>query len=186
MIAYFDGLTESERGNIANAFAIIEDAYETYPDGLMAALGEYAALPEPERLAEFARLRDPSAAKLDEVLGILTDEQAEGIPQVFPAWATATAYTVGQRVRYADVLYRCLQAHTSQDDWTPDATPALWAKVGEPSGDYPVWEQPDSTNPYMTGDRVHYPDAESAVYESLIDNNVWSPEAYPAGWQEVA
>ena len=64
---------------------------------------------------------------------------------------------------------------------------SLWARILIPDPEViPVWEQPDSTNPYMTGDRVHYPTAEDPVYESLIDNNVWSPGEYPAGWQEVS
>lgn len=46
----------------------------------------------------------------------------------------------------------------------------------------PEWEQPDSTNPYMKGDKVRY---KGVVYVSLIDNNVWSPADYSAGWQIV-
>ena len=81
------------------------------------------------------------------------------------------------------MLYKCLQAHTSQPDWTPDAAPSLWAKVSIPDPDViPEWEQPDSTNGYSKGDKVKY---NGAVYESLIDNNVWSPDAYPAGWEVV-
>ena len=49
-------------------------------------------------------------------------------------------------------------------------------------GSVPEWKQPDSTNAYMTGDKVMF---EGQVYESLIDNNVWSPSANPSGWQLV-
>lgn len=113
----------------------------------------------------------------------LADEDALEAVQLFPMWDSASAYEAGQRVRYGDALYTCLTAHTAQDDWTPTAAPSLWAKVLIPDPDViPDWEQPDSTNPYMTGDKVRF---EGKVYESLIDNNVWSPSAYPAGWKEV-
>lgn len=101
----------------------------------------------------------------------------------YPAWEADTDYAAGFKVQYGGTLYKCLQAHTSQPDWTPDAAPSLWAKVLIPDPDViPEWEQPDSTNGYSKGDKVKY---NGAVYESLIDNNVWSPDAYPAGWQVV-
>jgi len=113
----------------------------------------------------------------------LDDTTALEAVNLFPAWKTGTAYTAGQKVRYAGILYSVLQAHTSQDDWTPDKAVSLFAKVLIPDPDViPDWEQPDSTNPYKKGDRVRF---EGKIYESLIDNNVWSPSAYPAGWQEV-
>ena len=127
-----------------------------------------------------------SEALLDEVLPYINDEQAVEITDVFPAWKVGKEYSVGYRVNYQSVLYKCLQAHMSQEEWTPDTAASLWAKLLNPDPEViPVWEQPDSTNPYMTGDKVHYPDADGPVYESLIDNNTWSPEAYPAGWQLV-
>ena len=115
----------------------------------------------------------------------LDDEQALETVELFPAWKADTVYTAGDRVRYNDVLYKALQGHTSQADWTPDGAVSLFAKVLIPSKDIPVWEQPTSTNAYMTGDRVYYPTAQDDVYESLIDNNVWSPTAYPQGWKVI-
>lgn len=115
----------------------------------------------------------------------LDDEQALETVELFPAWKADTVYTAGDRVRYNDVLYKVLQGHTSQADWTPDGAVSLFAKVLIPSKDIPVWEQPTSTNAYMTGDRVYYPTAQDDVYESLIDNNVWSPTAYPQGWKVI-
>lgn len=115
----------------------------------------------------------------------LADEDALEATELFPAWAANTAYALDQRVRYGDKLYKCVQAHTSQSDWTPDATPALWTEVAKP-GEIPVWRQPTGAqDAYMTGDKVWYPDVDTTVYESLIDANVWSPEAYPQGWQAV-
>lgn len=125
---------------------------------------------------------------LGSLLGNLTDEQALQVPLMFPKWIAGKDYVVGDRVLYQNILYKVLQAHTSQATWEPDIAPSLFAKVlinkdenGEQT-ELPNWEQPDSTNPYMTGDKVIY---EGKVYVSLIDNNVWSPVDYPAGWQEV-
>ena len=117
----------------------------------------------------------------------LDDIEAVDYKDLFATWdGNGVVYTVGTRVRYDGVLYKVLIEHTSQGDWTPPAAPSLFAVVLIPDPEViPVWVQPDSTNPYMTGDKVHYPDENGAVYESLIDNNIWSPEAYPAGWRQV-
>ena len=115
----------------------------------------------------------------------LDDSDALEVPELFPNWEVGKAYEVGDRMRYGEQLYKVVQAHTSQADWTPDATPALYTPVAEP-GEIPVWKQPTGAqDAYNTGDKVHYPDADSPIYESLIDNNVWSPEAYPQGWELV-
>ena len=121
------------------------------------------------------------------VLEVQTDEDAVVTPELYPKWSgEGVHYIVNDRVRYNGILYKVLQPHTSQPDWTPDTAVSLFARILNPDPEViPVWEQPDSTNPYMTGDKVHYPTADDPVYESLIDNNVWSPEAYPAGWKEV-
>lgn len=111
----------------------------------------------------------------------LSDEDALEASNLFPNWETAFIYAKDDRVRYEGILYKCLQAHTSQEAWTPTAAPSLWAKVLIPDENViPEWEQPGSTNPYMKGDKVMF---EGQVYESLIDNNIWSPATYPAGWQ---
>ena len=113
----------------------------------------------------------------------LDDEDALEAVELFPVWVANTDYAAGDRVRYGGVLYRCLQGHEAQDTWTPADAPSLWARVLIPDpGEIPEWEQPDSTNPYMKGDRVRFA---GKIYESLIDNNVWSPADYPAGWKIV-
>ena len=125
----------------------------------------------------------PVRESMDAAGSMLTDEQASSVPALYSAWDTGTAYNAGDRRTYGGVLYKCLQAHTSQDDWTPDVAVSLWATVLIPDPDViPDWVQPDSTNAYMTGDKVRY---NGVVYRSLIDNNVWSPDAYPAGWEIV-
>lgn len=120
-------------------------------------------------------------AVMDAAGAMLTDEQALAVTALYPLWDASAAYTAGQRVRYADTLYKCLQAHTAQADWTPSAAPNLWAKVlTDPSGAILPWEQPESTNPYMTGDKVTH---NGKTWVSDIDNNVWEPGVY--GWSEV-
>ena len=112
----------------------------------------------------------------------LPDEDAIEAVELFENWKPGQDYIVGQRIRYIDKLYKVNQAHTSQSDWTPDITPALYTEVAKP-GEIPVWRQPTGAqDAYNTGDKVHYPTINDPVYESTIDNNVWSPEAYPQGW----
>ena len=115
----------------------------------------------------------------------LSDAQALQVPMLFDEFdGNGVAYEVGKRIMFEGVLYKVIQAHTSQADWTPAAAPSLFAKVINETidGSIPEFEQPDSTNPYMKGDKVIF---NGKVYESLIDNNVYSPEAYPAGWKEI-
>ena len=113
----------------------------------------------------------------------LNDTDALEAVQLFPKWEANIAYEKDDRVRYENVLYRCLQSHNSQESWTPTATASLWAKVLIPDENViPEWEQPGSTNGYQTGDKVMF---EGKTYESLINNNIWSPAAYPAGWREI-
>ena len=114
----------------------------------------------------------------------LTDEQAVQVPLIFEAWQVGVDYKVGKKLVYEEVLYKVLQDHTSQEVWTPKDSPSLFARVLVDDGGAVLdWVQPDSTNPYMKGDRVKY---DGKIYESLIDNNIWSPTDYPAGWVEIA
>lgn len=123
-----------------------------------------------------ARLAEQNAA-----LSKLDDETALDVLVLFQEWQSGKSYAVDERIRYGDKLYRCVQAHTSQADWTPDATPALWTEVAKP-GEIPVWKQPSGAqDAYMKGDKVHYPTGSDPVYESTIDNNTWPPDVY--GWE---
>ena len=129
------------------------------------------------------------AYKLREMLhkasASLPDEDALEAVELFPLWAAGIDYAADIRVRYEDKLYRCVQAHTSQIGWEPPAVPALFTEVARP-GEIPVWRQPTGAqDAYNTGDLVHYPTADDPVYRSTIDNNVWSPADYPAGWEVV-
>lgn len=120
---------------------------------------------------------------IEQAMQTVDDATALDAVNLFPKWEVGKVYAPKTRVRYNNVLYSVLTEHTSQSDWTPDNAPSLFAKVLIPDANViPEWEQPDSTNAYMTGDKVQY---NGVVYVSVIDNNVWSPEAYPAGWEEV-
>ena len=120
---------------------------------------------------------------IEKAAASLPDEDALKAVELFPAWQTDTAYALDFRVRYDGTLYKCVQAHTSQADWTPDKTPALWTEVAEP-GTIPVWKQPTGAqDAYMTGDKVHYPGEDDPVYESTMDYNVYEPGVF--GWVEV-
>lgn len=111
----------------------------------------------------------------------VSDEQAYEVPPVYPEWKEDIEYKVGERILYDNVLYKVLTSHFSQTDWTPIAAPSLFAKVLIPDvNEIPTWEQPDSTNPYMTGDKVRHNDK---IWVSNCDDNVWEPGAY--GWEEV-
>lgn len=112
----------------------------------------------------------------------LADDDALEAVELFPAWRTVAEYAIDDRVRYGDKLYRCVQSHTSQADWTPDATPALWTEVAKP-GEIPVWKQPTGAqDAYNKGDKVKYPDADGDVWVSIVDSNVWQPGVY--GWEK--
>lgn len=112
----------------------------------------------------------------------LDDENALENVELFPSWSgDGVDYTLGDRVRYDGKLYRCLQSHTSQDAWNPADATSLWAEVLIPDPDViPEWVQPESTNPYMIGDKVRH---NGKVWVSVVDNNVWEPGVY--GWDET-
>lgn len=137
-------------------------------------------------LPDYAESQDPGQQALevlDEVLPLLTDEQAEQVPQAFPEWEAGTAYAVGDRRRYDGKLYRCVQAHTSQEGWEPDKTPALWVRTS--TDPVPDWVQPTGAqDAYGIGDKVRH---SGKVWESLVDANVWEPsDAVPTIWSEVS
>ena len=113
----------------------------------------------------------------------LSDEDALGGRELFPVWAAETLYVAGERVRFGGRLYKAVQTHTSQIGWEPPNVPALWTEVARP-GEIPVWRQPTGAQDvYNTGDRVWYPERNTTMYESIIDNNSWAPDVY--GWKVV-
>ena len=137
-------------------------------------------------LPEFAEYVDARDELVGEIASMLTDEQALEVPRAYPEWAAGAQYAEGARVRRLGALYRVLQAHAACAGWEPEAAPSLFAPIlagqqgaGDDDG-WPEWSQPDSTNPYMLGDRVSHG---GAHWESDCDGNVWEPGVY--GWHEV-
>ena len=130
--------------------------------------------------------KEASLNKIGKIVAnnVTDDAVALTIQEFYDIWNVGVTYEVGRYLQYKGVLYKVLQPHTSQETWTPDVASSVYAKVLiDPTGEtIPEWEQPDSTNAYMTGDKVRF---EGSVYESVIDNNIWSPTAYPAGWKIV-
>lgn len=120
-------------------------------------------------------------------LSYLSDEQALTVKDLYADWnKNGIGYLTGDRVQYNGKLYKCLQAHTSQADWTPEAAPSLWAEIlaGQDSTEIGEWTQPESTNPYKKGDKVTH---NGKTWESLVDGNVWEPGAQGSEslWKEV-
>ncbi len=108
-----------------------------------------------------------------------TDEEALDNILAYPKWEVGHNYEKDERIRYEDVLYKVLQNHTSQSDWTPDVAVSLFAKVS--IEEYPQWVQPTgSHDAYQKGDKVTHKEKH---WVSDIDNNIWEPSVY--GWSEV-
>ena len=117
----------------------------------------------------------------------LSDKEALVVQNLYPEWnGESIAYEAGYKVQYNSTLYKCLQAHTSQVDWNPEDAPSIWSKVLNPDPEIiPEWEAPESTNGYMTGDKVIH---NEKIWISIVDNNVWEPGALGTEnlWEEVS
>jgi hypothetical protein len=130
-------------------------------------------------LSKLGQITLPALIKADE----LTPEQIQAVADLFDPWRPNQAVSAGDMRRYQGNLYECLQAHTTQADWTPDATPALWLARSAP-GVIPEWVQPTGAHDaYDLGDIVTH---NGKTWRSLIDANVWEPStANPTLWEEV-
>ena len=118
-------------------------------------------------------------ARIEQFAETLTDEEGLQFVDLFPLWETEHDYSVGDRIKYHEILYKCVQAHTSQASWSPDLTPALWTRVS--IDEYPEWRQPTGAqDSYMTGDKVTHNEKR---WISISDYNIWEPGVY--GWEEV-
>lgn len=119
----------------------------------------------------------------------LSDEQAMEVATIYDNWKINKNYSTGDFILYGTnsigdpQLYKVVQAHTSQEDWTPDITSSLYVAIGLDDAGYPIWSQPTGAHDaYNTGDIVNY---NGVLYQSLIDGNIYSPETYPTGWEIV-
>lgn len=119
---------------------------------------------------------------IEQMATSIDDSDALEHLEVFPLWRTGKEYSVDDRVRYDDVLYKVLQSHTSQSDWTPDVAVSLYVRVS--IEEWPEWVQPTGAHDaYNMGDKVSHNEKH---WISLIDANVYEPtESVPTLWKEV-
>lgn len=119
---------------------------------------------------------------IEEASKSLSDKEAVNAPELFHAWSgDGIAYAKDDRVKYDDFLFKCLQAHTSQSDWTPVAAVSLWVRVDDPSEEWPEWRQPAGAHDaYEKGYKVSHNEKH---WISNVDANVWEPGVY--GWDEA-
>ena len=122
------------------------------------------------------------AAQIHAAGGMLTDEQAYQVPAIFMPWSETATYAQGDRVTYGGLLYRCLQSHTAQPDWSPTAAVSLWVRIDDPAEAWPEWRQPaGGHDAYALGAQVTHA---GKRWKSSAANNVWEPGIY--GWEEQA
>jgi len=133
--------------------------------------------------------RDDAAAIAFVVLaesGQLDNATASEQAMLFAEWVPGISYAVGQLRRYGDGLYKCVQAHTSQTGWEPDAAASLWAITSNPAEEWPEWIQPTGAHDaYAKGAKVSH---DGKHYISGVDGNAWEPGAVGVGsniWAEA-
>lgn len=137
-------------------------------------------------LTALAKAKAPEVASLVFVK-LAESEQLDDVTLVehaeqFPEWAFPVQYKEKSICRHCSKLFRCLQAHASQESWTPDASPSLWKEIGDPTEEWPQWSQPvGATDAYSAGDKVTH---NGKRWTSNQDGNVWEPGVY--GWKEEA
>lgn len=137
-------------------------------------------LDQPEKEYE---LPNDVLTAIDYAIQNMNDDQALNCMSIFPLWEEGITYSEGNRVQYKDKLYKVLQNHISQSDWTPDTASSLFVEISDPNIEYPEFVQPTGAHDaYSKGSKITF---EGKHYISLIDANVYSPTAYPAGWEEV-
>lgn len=159
---------------------VMEDSIPEYPEE-DAGKGKYWNLDYQDGSLQWvaAERELTDKERMETLEGAVDDETALTIMEAFPLWRSEKAYTLNDRVRYSGKLYKCITAHTSQDDWTPDATPAMWNCIS--LDEWPEWVQPTGAqDAYNTGDKVSHNDKH---YTSTCDSNVWEPGVY--GWEET-
>lgn len=152
----------------------VVEAYKYYPDNRLLILWD-------DSRATFGAqaLYAEMAGSIAKAVENLDDSASEEVTDLFPYWDTDINYTIGDRRQFDGLLYRCVQAHTSQPDWTPPAVPALWVRTS--TEEWPEWIQPTGAHDaYNMGDKVSHNEKH---WVSDIDANVYEPGVF--GWSEV-
>jgi hypothetical protein len=118
---------------------------------------------------------------IEKSVASLNDTDALEAPTLFPMWAEGESYSANERICYNGNLYRCITAHTSQEDWIPDVAVSLWVRMDDPSIEYPEWRQPTGAHDaYSVGAKVSY---NGKKWVNTIEANVYAPDVY--GWEEA-
>ena len=139
-------------------------------------------VPTPEEEPGYDQVMEAVKKMLKSSTDELSDEEALDVAALFPTWASKVQegkeVPAGQRLWYDGRLWKVISPHTPLANWTPDVSPSLFVEVS-------IEEIRDITDPipaeypFMRGELGRWKDH---IYESNIDNNVWTPDAYPAGW----
>lgn len=138
----------------------------------------FIAISQADAVSTTSGIAFVAMAEAGTIDGVTAGEHAD----LFSPWAYPVNYTVGQIRRYTDgKLYKCLQAHTSQADWTPDTAVSLWVSISDPAEEWPEWSQPlGAHDAYSKGAKVSH---NWKHWISDLDANVWEPGQY--GWTEA-
>lgn len=121
---------------------------------------------------------------MNTVTANLTDEEAIAVMDLYLPWKVGETYKADDVRRDEGKLFRCLQDHTSQADWKPSLVPALWVEIAAP-GEYREIKDGMLSTEAFAKDEIGWYQTKDNLWKSLIDNNVWTPDAYPAGWEKV-
>lgn len=132
--------------------------------------------------ARWSAAQTVARVTVDGLLADLPDDTYSNVVALFPDWTAGETVAVGTVRQFDGALYRVVQAHTTQADWTPPTVPALWTAVRQTQGPtVDPWVQPTgSSDAYQIGDRVTF---EGQTWESTAANNVWAPGVF--GWVVV-
>lgn len=159
-----------------NEEKILENGWQVYVPPVV----EPTPMTEPDEYSVIQAVKKMLAQSTES----LSDEDALAVAALYPTWISKVGeqVSVGERYWYDGKLYKVVQAHTVQENWTPDVSASLFTEVT--IDEWPEFVQPISAETaYMTGDKVTF---EGKHYVSLMDYNTYSPAAYPAGWEERA
>jgi len=155
----------------------VRTGFDIYPDRVEAVYTLEEILP-PQITEE--ELQDRAVKKIikknvnDQIAnGEISGSEVYEYESFIDEWKAGIAYSAGNIVKYNEKLYKVLQAHTSQSDWTPERAVSLFAVYTTGISD---WVQPTGAHDcYNAGDMVSY---KGKTYKSLVDGNVRNPEEY--------
>ena len=138
-------------------------------------------------MVDLSQLAEQFRKALQYFAQTLPDDEAMEVATIYPKYEVGKLYKINEMFTYGDnsvgdpQLYRVVQEHMSQSDWKPNITHSLYVPIGLNENGYPIWSQPTGAHDaYNIGDVVDY---NGTLYKSLINGNIYSPVAYPAGWE---